>query len=332
MLKERHSERENSSHSIKNKYLGERAVEAILEELGIHIVSQTSTRFQILCPYHDNKFTSAATVDKDNGFLYCFGAGCDTRMSIIEVVKDIKGIGHFPALRFIKQFEGEDVLFRPEPEIEEEVELPVFDVDLLARLQKDFWESDRAKNYIRGRNISKASAIKFGLGYDKYKDMVATPMFDNSGVCVGAIYRSIEGKAFKNSFNLPTSKTLFGIHIAKSQNTDEVVVCESNFDAILSDQAGHPAVATLGGTFNKYHVSQLARYFNKVVIAVDNEDKGHAFAERIGRLCKKNGLYVYRMQYSEYEMLPGDVKDFGECRSMEEIDQSIRNACSFMLD
>jgi DNA primase len=168
--------------------------------------------------------------------------------------------------------------------------------------------------------------------------MIVTPMYDNRGVSVGVIKRSIEGKEFKNSFNLPSTKTLFGIHIAKAQSVDEVVLCESNFDAILSHQSGHPAVATLGATFSDYHLTQLSRYFNKVVIATDNDEGGHKFAERIGRRCKERGLFVYRMQYSQFEMLPDDAKDFGEIaknydvlEAREKIAQSIRFAVPMIL-
>lgn len=251
-------------------------------------------------------------------------------MNIIELVKKIKNIDTFPAKRFIKHYQTEEIVSRPEPEVFAE-DLPKFDECTLKKMQEAFWDSPRAKAYVRGRRISKASAELYGLGYDKYSDMVVTPMFDTDGDCVGVIKRSIEGKAFKNSYNLPTSKTLFGIHIAKAQSVDEVVLCESNFDAILSHQSGHPAVATLGGTFSDYHLTQISRYFNKVVIAVDTDEGGQKFARRIAKACKSRGMYVYRIQYNEYEMLPHGAKDFGECKSIEEIAQAVRFAEPYVL-
>ena len=324
-MDEGHYKRKNSTD-----YLGERHVEAILEELGLPVISQTSTRFQIFCPFHHNIHTTSATVDKGNGFFYCFGAECNLKMNVIEFVQRVRGTAYYPALRFVKNLQVEDIVEQPKVEVFAE-DLPKFDTQLLKRYQEDFWSTPRAKSYVKFRGISRYSAELFGLGYDRYKDQVITPMFDKDGDCVGVIRRSIEGKSFKNSPNLPTSKTLFGIHIAKAQSVDEVVICESNFDAILSHQSGHPAVATLGGTFTDFHLTQISRYFNKVILAVDNDEGGHKFAKRIARMCKERGMYVYRMQYSQYEMLPGNVKDFGDVKDTEKIAQAVRFAVPFVL-
>lgn len=333
-MDERYGKRKNSTN-----YLGERHVLSILKELGIEVPTETSTRFQIYCPFHHNIHTTSATVDKGNGFFYCFGAGCRLKMNIVEFVGKVQGIGYFPSLRFINNLKSEDIVVEPTEEKEAEDLVP-YSTSALKYFQDNFWESKRAKDYVKGRGIRKASAETFGLGYDpKVKlgtgevvDMVVTPMFDKDGICIGVIKRSIDGKAFKNSYNLPSSKSMFGIHIAKAQNCDEVVICESNFDAILSHQSGHPAVATLGGIFSEYHLTQISRYFNKVVIAVDVDEEGELFAQKIGKMCKKRGLYTYRIQYSQYEALPHGAKDFGECKSDEEIAQAVRFAVPMSFD
>ncbi len=77
--------------------------------------------------------------------------------------------------------------------------------------------------------MSEASSY-FELGYSENMGMVTVPVHSPDGMAIGIVGRSIEGKAFKNSTNLPKSKTLFNIHRAKKIG-DQVIVVESSFDA-----------------------------------------------------------------------------------------------------
>lgn len=83
--------------------------------------------------------------------------------------------------------------------------------------------------------------VHFDLGYSKNMDMVTVPVHSPDGTPIGLVGRSIKGKSFKNSTNLPKSKTLFNIHRAKKIG-DHVIVVESSFDAIRVHQAGFPNV------------------------------------------------------------------------------------------
>lgn len=307
--------------------LGPDQIEQIIEALGLQKTGETDSHFMVWCPVHNNINTSSATVSKEYGTLYCFGAGCGAKLSLIELVMEMRGCDMFPALRFIKKYETETNIAK---EIEDvfagEEDLPKFDIDVLTRMQKDFWDSSRAQKYIASRKITKHLAESFGIGYDKPNDMVVTPMFDVDENCVGVIGRSIEGKRFKNSFNLPTSKTLFNFNRARKQSTDTLILTEANFDTILATGAGFPnTVACLGGSFTDYHATQVSRSFSRLIIGTDNDDAGHAFAKRIAKKCRNRGLSIYRMHYDVTCVLPHGKKDWGDCTS-EEIIQSIKNA------
>ena len=301
-------------------------LEPLLEDAGLDIKGQSESHFQILCPYHQNYNTTAATIAKENGFMYCFVPGCDTRLSLEDWVKDIKTMNTIQAKRYIYKFKKEA---RPITEVLEEIyattdELPTFSEDTLKKMQNAYEESTEAKEYIESRGILPRSAQAFGIGYDRYKKMVVTPMRAADDKLVGVIGRSIMEKKFKNSDHLPASKTLFGINIAKRMNTDTVVICESNFDAIRVWQVGFPAVATLGGTFSDYHRTQLNKYFNKVIIGVDGDEVGLKFAQKIANKCMKSGLSVSQARWSEGELFPHGAKDFGDCTD-DEILHMVRN-------
>lgn len=301
-----------------------------MTQLGIEIAGETDSHYLTYCIFHENHHSPAATVAKTNGFFYCWGAGCGQRASLLEVVQEIKQCGTMPALRFIKKHQKAKTYDQVMEEIfAQKDELPEFSKDTLSKFQEYYGKSKKAQAYIASRGITTYAAEFFGLGYDPHKKMVVTPMFDKDGNPVGVIGRSIVEKRFKNSKDLPSSKTLFNYDKAKKKPTDTVVICESNFDAIRGWQAGYATVATLGGSFNDYHLTQINRSFSKVVIGVDTDEQGEKFASKIAKKCRNAGLQVYRIQYAIEERLPHDAKDFGDCTD-EEIAQAIRLAEVFL--
>lgn len=302
-------------------------VEAILEDLGVEIDSENEKYYLVYCPYHNNHSSTAATIAKYNGFLYCWGAGCGVKMSLEELVKDLKDFSTMQAKRYIAKNTGTR---KPIDEVLKDIfakadELPTFPEATLEKMQEAYRNSSKAKAYIEFRKIKQATAEHFGIGYDPRRQMIVTPMRSSEGILVGVIGRTIEGKSFKNSKDLPSRKSLFGINIAKRMNSDMVVICESNFDAIRAWQSGYPAVATLGGTFSEFHRSQLNKYFNRIVLGIDGDEQGQKFASKIAQDCRKTGLSVLQARHSEAELFPHDAKDFGDCTD-EEIAWMIRNA------
>ena len=132
--------------------------------------------------------------------------------------------------------------------------------------------------------------------------MVTIPISSPDGkFFVGFVGRSVEGKQFKNTPNLPKSKTLFNLHRAKNHST--VYVVESSFDAIRLDQCGIAAVATLGANVPKTQVELLTKNFNNVIIVPDNDSAGQDMARRI----------VEKMGHRASAIgLPSRFKDIGE--------------------
>ena len=321
--------RKNSLFGWKDysNQISEQSLEHILEELGIYAVSSTDTHFLVYCPFHNNKNSPASTVAKENGYFYCWGAGCAKRCSLIELVKETKHWDTMRAMRFIEKH-GSKTSFDKviEDIIATKEEMPEFNKDLMVRFQSDFSESKQAQKYIQGRGISKISANHFGIGFDSKRQMVITPMYDKDARLIGVIGRSIREKRFQNSKDLPSRKTLFNIQNARRAGSDTLVIVESNFDCIRAHQSGYPnTVATLSGAFSEHHLTQVNRSFSRVIIAVDVDDAGEAFASRIANKCTNAGIQAYRMQFSQAERLPHGAKDLSDCTD-DEIAQAIRLA------
>lgn len=302
----------------------------MLDDLGIVVASESDTHFLVHCPYHSNLYSPAATIAKSNGFLFCYNGACEKRFSLMETIQDIKSMNIFQAKRYLNKYKGEH---KDIEEVIEEImrdeEFPSFDEALLARFQKELSESSEAKDYLSSRHLLPETIKVFGIGYDASRNMVVTPMRSNDGKLVGIIGRSIKEKRFKNSHDLPSSKTIFNINQAKRANSDSVIVVESNFDALRVHQSGFPnVVATLGGSFSPQHKAQLSKYFNTVILAVDNDDAGQKLANKIARECAKVGLSITQARWSEAELFPHNAKDMGDC-SDSEIAEMIKNNSVF---
>ena len=312
--------------SSSKDQMTEDQVQGILDRIGLEVQFETETNLMVFCPYHSNTHSAALSVSKETGVFYCFGAGCGESGNIIKLITDVMECNFFAALRIVERYKGEPITLEQRLEkINQEVELDEFPKKTIYALRQSYIASEEAQKYMLTRKILPATADHFELGYDKYDRKVCVPVFGPEGQPVGYVGRCIDEKKFKNSFNLPTSKTLFNYQSARRTSDDSVIIVESSFDAMRVWQATkRPVVATLGGTFSDKHLQQLYRSFNCVILGVDNDGPGRKFAGRIAKKCRDVGLKVHQATYSETELYPGEAKDFGDC-SDNQIKHMIEN-------
>ena len=184
-----------------------------------------------------------------------------------------------------------------------------------------------ARDYFISRGINDLSMSHFELGYSENQNMVTVPVHTLDGLPIGLVGRSIEGKSFKNSTNLPKSKTLFNIHRAKKIG-DHVIIVESSFDAIRVHQAGFPnVVATLGGFLSNDQHNLLNRHFNKITIMTDNDLAGRELGSGIAHKLKNKDILWSSFEYGK--IYPHDAKDAGDMTD-EEIKTCVKNSVSDM--
>lgn len=280
------------------------------------------------CPFHSNRHTASCCINKSTGAWLCFNPSCGESGTLIELVRRVLHKNDFEAMRFISAQETEvlnnfdDImsnLFEEKPEFEE------FSQETLDKLYKEIQSSNQAIAYLNSRGINQESIEYFKLGYSSNMNMVVTPVHSPDGLPIGLVGRSIEGKSFKNSTNLAKSKTLFNIHRAKRIG-DQVIVVESNFDAIRIHQAGFPnVVATLGGFLSVDQQNLLNRHFNKIIIMTDADQAGRELGKSITeRLRFKDILWA---SYEYGKIYPHQAKDAGDMTD-EEIKACIKNSVS----
>lgn len=296
----------------------------MLQELGIDIASEITNDFLCYCPFHGNRHTPSFEVNFSKGVYFCFNPSCGARGTLLDLIKEISHRNDFEALRFIISTQQESVSsFEDELAelLNEKPDFVEFSQDKLDELYSSM--NDEAKSYLESRGITQKSIDHFKIGYSDGQGMVIVPVHSPDGIPVGLVGRSIKEKRFKNSTNLPRSKTMFNIHRAKREG-GTIIIVESTFDAIRFYEAGFPnAVATLGGHISNDNIENLKKYSSKIIIATDNDEAGRKLGLEIATKLKTKEVlwasYEYGMIY------PHEAKDIGDM-SNEEIRQCIVNA------
>ena len=285
-------------------------IHRVITGAGIDIEAEYGTDYIIFCPYHNNNRTPAGEVSKESGLFFCFG--CQTTISLIELIMHMTNRTYFETVRFIKSKETEtNIEAVVNKALHQVPDFVQYDELLIKRLCKQAIDSPRAMTYFEGRRITKESVIKFDLGYSEKQDSVVIPMQSPDGMSIGFVARTVEGKEFKNTPGLPKSKILFNLHRVKASKI--VYVVESSFDAIRLDQVGFPAVATLGANVSSSQIELLKRYFTGVVLVADNDEAGAIMSER---LTEKMGNLVTVISPDKKYKDIGDMTD-DEIRKLE---------------
>ena len=320
--------RGNNTREIDSSQYAPSHVKEIVKSIGLNYFNEQNDQIAFYCPFHNNTHTPSCSINETSGAWICFNPSCGEFGSLTELVRRVLHINDFQALRFILSKENAildnfdsilNEVLEDKPEFEE------FSKETLDRLHADLYGNKEAKDYLISRGINEESFDYFWLGYSNSIGMVTTPVHSPDGQPIGLVGRSVEGKAFKNSTNLPKSKTLFNIHRAKKIG-DHVIIVESNFDAIRIHQAGFPnVVATLGGHMSQSNINLLNRYFNKIIIMTDSDIAGRELGMSIAsRLKNKNILWA---SFDYGKIYPHEAKDAGDMTD-EEIKSCIKNAVS----
>lgn len=328
-------------------------VKSIIKGLGLTIMGETYNDFLCLCPFHGNRHTPSFSVSHTKGLYLCFNPSCDASGTILELVKEISHRNDYEALRFInsckndatESFEDElAALLDDKPEFvpfsQEKLD------DMYLNLLAINTGAIEAQSYLSERFIGSDLIDEFRIGYSMNQKMIIVPVHSPDGIPVGLVGRGINEKKFKNSRNLPRSKTMFNLHRAKKYG-GTVIICESSFDAIRIHGAGFPnVVATLGGYISKDNLANLNRYFNKIIIMTDFDNRENHIADNCRKCypesCKghnpgrdlgmsiANSLKTKDIQWAMWDdntVYPHDAKDAGDLTN-EEIRSCIKNAMS----
>ena len=281
----------------------------ILEYYGVNIVHRFGSSIRCCCPIHGGN-NPTAFVWKDSGLWYCH-TGCDKggdvfnfvgEMEHLEVEKDFKQITNkvaeilnidltnatydMVARKNTKEFESFNIPSKmsgyywtntPRDLLVTAIGDSDFFIDMLKEDSKERFEklnSDVKKKY------NSDIIEKFEVGYSPTERCVTFPVYYN-GKCLFVAKRKVDYKRFIMPKIEP--KPIYGIDYLTG---DEVIVCESIFNALTCYVYGKEAVA-LFGTGSEYQIELLNKLpQRKIVLALDGDDAGRKGSKRIARLLK----------------------------------------------
>ena len=303
-------------------------VKEILKTLGLSFTGEASNNLIGYCPFHNNRNTPSFSISCENGLWLCYNPACAEAGTLVELVKKILNKNDFEALRYINSKESEALNNFDEiltGIMEEKPDFVEFPQQTLDSMHEELNQNSSAKEYFISRGILEESMDYFKLGFSSKQNMVIVPVHSPDGKPVGLVGRSISEKRFKNSTNLPRSKTMFNIHRAKKIG-DHVIIVESSFDAIKVHQSGFPnVVATLGGHISNENLMLLNRYFNRITIMTDADQAGRELGISIANKLRYKNILWASFDYGK--IYPHEAKDAGDMTE-QEIKTCIKNAVS----
>ena len=290
-----------SKQSNTKEFYSDEQIRSVLSSCNIRIGGEIDTHYLIFCPFHYNVNTPACEIDKSNGLYICFS--CGESGNLTDLVMKTTKRNFFEASRVIQSASCNiNILNVVDSTLSDtpDDELKEFDYDLIESLHDRLLNSQEAIAYFKSRNIYMDAIKEMKLGFSNVQGMVTVPVQDQYGMYVGFVGRSIEGKIFKNSTNLPKKHVLFNLNRSKM---NDIVVLESSFDAIRMWQLGIPAVATLGAIPTKNQIQLLNKYARNIILCPDKDDAGNKMVEKI-----KSGLPSKNILIMDV----GDAKDVGD--------------------
>lgn len=252
----------------------------------------------ITCPFHKDGKESRPScfiyVGEDAkipwGTFHCFT--CGEKGSLVKFIAGAFDRSEYYAKEWLKKNFTEKILNNVELNIAEEIDLRKFGDVVMKEMSKEIDEYILSTlqswhPYMEQRHISKDIANKFEIKYSPEKECLVFPIRDKNGNLISSTTRSIKGK----TFNIPkgTEKTIYLLNECLKENSNQVVVCEGQIDALVSWSYGFPAIALFGAGTTENQIQELNKTnIIHYILMYDNDEAGRKGANRFKKLIKKS--------------------------------------------
>lgn len=162
-----------------------------------------------------------------------------------------------------------------------------------------------ATEYLLKRRVQLSVAARFGVGYcgdnqfNNYYRRLTFPIHKLDGTLVAYQARALFDYKAENVpkyWHAPfdKGKTLYGLFdvYADVVRCGYIVLTEGPFEVLACAANNIPAVALLGTACTAYQIGLIARYTDKVVLALDADPPGIQAQDAICKLAQAGGLNV----------------------------------------
>ena len=308
------------------------ALEDVLTELvsqlranNIPLISKqrnSGDHIQIICPYHSNGMERkpSAGIRKSDGVFHCFA--CGEIHTLPEIISHCFGhdedlIGTWGWQWLLKNFATVQVEERKDVEIDFRRSNMADKNSIKADKINNNWVTEEELDkyrythpYMKKRGLTDEIIELFDIGVDLQSKCITFPNLDKNGNCLFVARRGINSKWF--NYPAHVQKPLYGLYQLYQLHPfpNEVIVCESMFDALSFWTVGKYACA-LNGLGNELQFKQLRELpCREIILATDMDERGLAARERIRKNMKNTKIIA------EY-FFPEGRKDANDCTKEE---------------
>jgi DNA primase len=135
---------------------------------------------------------------------------------------------------------------------------------------------DKHIKYCNTRCITENTVKEFKLG--GHGDYLTMPIMDESGNYKFSLRRHIKTKKYIIPEDCKANKYLANVH-RHINKTDTIYITESYLDCLLAYQDKFNFAATLGANVSDGQLNVMNKYFNKIVLCMDNDNTGISSAK-----------------------------------------------------
>lgn len=160
------------------------------------------------------------------------------------------------------------------------------------------------------KGLQRPAVDAYEVRWDKETRRWVLPLRDPRGDLLGAQYRQ-KGSVMTMPAGIAKADLLFGYTTVRSSNFCAIV--ESPLDAVRLYGLGVPAVSSLGAYVSRQQATLVARNFDCVYIAMDNDNAGKKGADVLEMMLRRAGTACTKWNYERLVDEDGEpAKDVGD--------------------
>ena len=205
-------------------------------------------------------------------------------------------------------------------------------------------------NYLKSKGFSDKELIdsgvcvlKDGRLLDPLAKRLVFPIFNAFNNCIGFSARLLEAKPdfakYKNTAESPLfqkRKIVFGINILKAQHqqrlVNNVILVEGQIDVIAMHKAGFKStVACMGTAMTEFHVSELKRYSDNIILCFDGDGAGIKATLHAIEMWRNQNVNLKVVLLPDGHDPDEILKTYGKDKLQEMIDNA-KNYMEFLID
>lgn len=253
-------------------------------------IKKGANNVQVSCPFHNNgqerrPSAGISTVDRKigdkvipAGTFNCFT--CHESMPFVNMISLCFGYndgGRFGSKWILKNFIHINVEKRDQLQ-SMSLKRSIKVKDVIEEISDDELDKYRYIHpYMYERKLTDEIIEKFDIGYNKEKDCLTFPIWNEKGVCVFVGERGVKSKFFH--YPAGTDKPVYLLNFI-TPDIKEVYVCESFINALTCWTYGKPAISLIGtGSYSQYEILRKS-HIRKFVLALDPDKAGRMGTKR----------------------------------------------------